>query len=283
MFEHTVVAAHFGSASALLLDNLDELRERGTRELTLVNVLLSHHTDAASEEHRAEVRRRLEEEADELRRAGFEVHVELRSGQPAHEVATIARARGASLILAGTRGEQYFREFLRGSTVLQLLRRATTPVLLEPIESETRTVTGRGFSDLLLATDFSASARDAETMALQLAEKARRLTVLHVVEEEESERIGQAKAEANARAGLEAIVARAPTAIADRLRTRVVTGTPSREIVQTANEVGATMLVMGKRGRSPVQELLLGSTTQRTVRQASHSLLVVPSTYGRIV
>jgi len=104
-----------------------------------------------------------------------------------------------------------------------------------------------------------------------------------VVEEEESERIGQAKAEANARAGLEAIVARAPTAIADRLRTRVVTGTPSREIVQTANEVGATMLVMGKRGRSPVQELLLGSTTQRTVRQASHSLLVVPSTYGRIV
>ncbi|MCC5810451.1 MAG: universal stress protein [Ectothiorhodospiraceae bacterium] len=280
MFEHTVVAAHFSSATAPLFDSLRELQDRGTRELTLVDVLRSHNTADLAEEHRVEAQRRLEEEKTELERAGFKVNIELRMGQPAHELSTIARGRGASLILVGSRGEHYFREFLRGSTVLQLVRKTSTPVLLEPIEADIRQVRARGFSRVLLATDFSASVRDAEQMAVELADKAAELVLLHVVEDDDAEELGEERAVARAREKLAEIAKRLPQAT--KLTQRVERGVASRQIMRVADEENSSMLVIGKRGDSPVRELMLGSTAQAVVRNASQSVLVVPSSLGQI-
>ena len=275
MFEHIVVAAHFASASSPLFASLEELRNRGARELTLVDVLRSHHPEEQAEEHRVEARRRLEEEKSALEEAGFTVNIELRTGQPAHELYTIARARRANLILVGSRGEQYFREFLRGSTVLQLIRKTSTPTLLEPIEAGYRQVRGRGFDHLLLATDFSTGAGAAEKMALELAPSARGLVLLHVVEDEEAEALGEEGAMQAARDKLQALADRLP-----RLRyepvIRVERGTASTEIRRLAEAEGATMLILGKRGQSPIRELLLGSTIQNVVRYATQSVLLVP-------
>ncbi len=280
MFEHIVVAAHFSSATAPLFDSLRELQDRGAKTLTLVDVLRSHNTIDLSEEHRQEAMRRLEEEKTELERAGFSVNIELRMGQPAHELSTIARARGASLILVGSRGEHYFREFLRGSTVLQLVRKTSTPVLLEPIEAEIRQVKGRGFSRLLLATDFSSSAKDAEKMALSLADKAAELVLLHVIEEEEAEERGEERAAEQARENLAELARRLPNG--PKLSQRVERGVASRQIMRVAEEENSSMIVIGKRGNSPVRELMLGSTAQAVVRNASQSVLMVPSSLGQI-
>ncbi len=275
MFEHTIVAAHFASATSPLFASLEELKARGTRELTLVDVLRSHHASSQSEEHREEARRRLEEEKTEFERAGFKVNIELRTGQPAHELYTIARTRGASLILVGSRGEQYFREFLRGSTVLQLMRKTTTPTLLEPIEADYRKVRGRGFDHLMLATDFSRSAGAAESMAVDLAAHAHRIQLVHVVEDDEVDVYGEAAALARARDELDAVAQRLPQ-MQEKPELHVVRGTASTEIRRIAEDRGVTMIVMGKRGNSPIRELLLGSTTQTVVRYATQSVLVVP-------
>lgn len=280
MFEHVVIAAHFSSASAPLFASLNELKDRGTRELTLVDVLRAHDTTQQSEEHRAEAQHRLEEEKTELERAGFKVNIELRTGQPAHELSTIARARGAGLILIGSRGEHYFREFMRGSTVLQLVRKTTTPVLLEPIEAEIRKVSARGFGSILLATDFSIHAAEAETVALELGKQAGKLVMLHVVEEEEAEELGSENAVARGREQLQKLADRATDTPEPVLR--VEQGVASRTIARVAEEEGCTMIVLGKRGRSPVRELLLGSTAQSLVRYASRSVLMVPAKLGRI-
>ncbi|MEX0732563.1 MAG: universal stress protein [Aquisalimonadaceae bacterium] len=281
MFEHTVVAAHFASSSAPLFQSLEELRERGTQELTLVDVMRSHNSSDVSEAHRVEAQRRLDEERDILERAGFKVNMELRTGQPAHELSAIARARHASLILVGSRGEGTFREFLRGSTVLQLIRKTTTPVLLEPIEPGNRQITGRGFSHLLLATDFSDSAGDAETTALALAEHARRLIILHVVEDDELEDMDEDQAMAQAGEKLERLAGRLGER-SGQVQVELTRGSASREIARVARDERASMIIIGKRGHSPIHELMLGSTAQAVFKRATQSILMVPAQLGRI-
>jgi nucleotide-binding universal stress UspA family protein len=279
MFEHVVVAAHFASASSPLLASLEELRARGARELTLVDVLRSHHVEEQSADHREETHRRLEEQRTVLEEAGFKVNLEVRTGQPAHEFAHLARLRGASLILVGSRGEQYFREFMRGSTILQLIRKTSVPTLIEPIEGESRQVRGRGFDHLLLATDFSGTAADAEQMAVDLAGQARRLVLVHVMEDDEVDAFGEEGARERAQSTMQALVDRLPNMQQPPV-VRIVEGTASSEIRRIAEDEGSSMIIMGKRGHSPIRELLLGSTIQNVVRYANCSVLMVPHRSG---
>lgn len=281
MFEHVVVAAHFASASAPLLKSVAELKSRGTRRLTLVDVLRSHNQERTDEGYRKATLSRLEEARDLLQRNGFEVSIELRPGQPAHELSTIARAREASLILVGSRGENAFREFLRGSTVLQLMRKTATPVLMEPVSGEQRQITGAGLGNVLLATDFSSSAADAEAMAIELAGYADRVVLAHVVEDDEVEDLGESQAMAAAREKLDVLASRLPD-LGDRLALRITRGSASREVLRLAEDESAGVMVVGKRGHSPVRELTLGSTAVSLVRRATCSLLVVPTRFGRI-
>lgn len=274
MYTHAVVAAHFAAASDRLLEELRELSTLGTREITLVDVLLSHHAEAQDEAHRREARRRLEEEKDTLERAGFRVNVELRTGQPAHELSTIARARGADLILVGSRGESRFREFLRGSTVLQLIRKTTTPTLIEPI-GENRLVTGRGFRSLLLGTDFSESCFEAERHAAELARHAEKIVLAHVLEDEVIEALGHEQARQQADTRMAALAEQFDT-VREHVVTHIETGNPSRTLMERAEEEGSTMVIVGKRGRSPIRELMIGSTAENVVRRARQSVLMVP-------
>lgn len=46
-------------------------------------------------------------------------------------------------------------------------------------------------------------------------------------------------------------------------------------IVQSADEVGADLIVMGSHGRKGVEKLMLGSVAQRVVSNASRSVLIV--------
>ena len=50
---------------------------------------------------------------------------------------------------------------------------------------------------------------------------------------------------------------------------------PSQEIVRTAEEIGADVIVMGTRGLTGVKHVLLGSVTERTVRMANCPVLTV--------
>jgi nucleotide-binding universal stress UspA family protein len=54
-----------------------------------------------------------------------------------------------------------------------------------------------------------------------------------------------------------------------------VGGRPWREILRVAEERRADLVVMGVRGRNPVDIVLFGSTTQHVVRGARCPVLVV--------
>jgi len=52
-------------------------------------------------------------------------------------------------------------------------------------------------------------------------------------------------------------------------------GNPAREILKTAKRMRCDLIVMGSRGLGGVRRLLVGSTTDRVLRQASIPVLAV--------
>ena len=52
-------------------------------------------------------------------------------------------------------------------------------------------------------------------------------------------------------------------------------GTPWQEIVSVADELDATLIVMGSHGKRSLEELLLGSTVERVTRHANCPVLIV--------
>ncbi len=59
------------------------------------------------------------------------------------------------------------------------------------------------------------------------------------------------------------------------LRQPVRGNEPSEEVVATADELGAELIVIGMRRRTPVGKLLMGSTAQRIILTASVPVLAV--------
>lgn len=54
----------------------------------------------------------------------------------------------------------------------------------------------------------------------------------------------------------------------------LVAGTPAEAICKAARDAGADLIVMGSHGRTGIERFLLGSVTERVVRQAETSVLV---------
>jgi nucleotide-binding universal stress UspA family protein len=59
------------------------------------------------------------------------------------------------------------------------------------------------------------------------------------------------------------------------VRTRVITGKPSYEIVNLADEESADMIVIATHGESGWQKFLFGSVTEKVIRMASCPVLTI--------
>jgi len=140
------------------------------------------------------------------------------------------------------------------------------------------------FAHVLAPTDFSAPATLAVRHALELARRFdARITLLHVLgfdpDAAISASVQPAMAEVledrarTAMLDLEAVAAHVHELDVEIVLTR---GTPSVEIVRTAEDEGCDLLVIGAHGRSAFRHMLFGSTAERVVRKATCPVLVVP-------
>ncbi len=134
---------------------------------------------------------------------------------------------------------------------------------------------------ILLATDGSEYSEGAVQEAIKLAKKcASKLTALSVVDTNpEFDALApqiMEKKEKTARQNLDAVQARARQEGVD-CDTIVREGEESyKYIVDEALKNKSTMIVMGRRGRTGLQRLMMGSVTARVIGHAPCSVLVVP-------
>jgi len=208
-------------------------------------------------------------------------------GNVVAEILGRARAWPADVLVMGTHGRGGFERWVLGSVTEKVLRKAPCPVLtVPPPASGLHPSAGVLFRTILCPVDFSEASLAALRFALKVAEQSSaEITVLHVlewlVEDEPGARIAgfdvpefRRYLEKDAREKLHGVV---PEEARDwcRPREEVVGGRPWREILRVAGERQADLVVMGVRGRSPVDMALFGSTTQHVVRGARSPVLVV--------
>jgi universal stress protein A len=90
------------------------------------------------EVERAEIAAKLDALAAPVRATGVRARTRVLEGDPAFEVARLARALEADLVVVGFHSEARLRHLLMGSTAEELVRRAGCPVLVVPAKAPTR-------------------------------------------------------------------------------------------------------------------------------------------------
>ena len=184
------------------------------------------------------------------------------------------------LVVIGTEGRSGFQRLMLGSVAERVLRRATCPVLTVPPHASA--APPESIREVLCPIDFSASSTAALQWAASWGARAGgRVTALHVVEmppEAADPPLVEYTAlrdrlTRNAHQAMEQIPGGSWQL--DRFERHVTVGRPAAEILRLAETRSADLIVMGVRGRGPVDLAFFGSTTSQVVRRAPCPVLAV--------
>lgn len=246
-----------------------------------------------SSEDTERLREDVERFATPAREAGLAVSIVVEPGMPVSHILATAKTLPADLIVIGTHGASGFERLVLGSVTEKILRKATCPVLTVPPRTERTAAVP--FKHIVCAIDFSETSLKALTTALSLAQEAdAALTIVHVLEwpaplpSETSDTMAAAPELGTGGVfDLERYRTRMEAEAAERLtmlipaaakewctpETRILHGKPWAEILAAATARQADLIVVGVRGRNPVDVMLFGSTANQLVRRATCPVL----------
>lgn len=210
---------------------------------------------------------------------GIQSDIVVHTGPVPESILSFADKNAADLIVMGTHGRRGLDRMTMGSVTETVLRKAKCPVLAvrNPLHDFVTAEKGRDaiqLRKLLFCTDFSEHSLRALSYAFSLAmEYNAELTLLNVLEEiEDAAKLRDTTAE-TIRELEKPIPADARNWCA--IKTSVRVGKPYQEIIQLALESQADLIIMGVRGRSPLDLALFGSTTQRVIQLGPCPVLAV--------
>jgi len=211
----------------------------------------------------------------------------VRVGQVSHWLNVLAGETNASLVILGRRSDAHRRGIGEPSVLERTARRTTASVLVVP---EGTTAPPR---HVIVAVDRSAVAECALIRAYVLSRRlACPLTVLHVVSPtvEEYDRVIRSSRARPVRTSTAKPTAAQPasahfaatwisntlerTGVDDR-RIRVAIGDPAREIIATAEQHEAPLIVVGKRGDDGAPEGATGSVARELLARTPFPVLAV--------
>lgn len=295
-----VVATDFSECAAAAVTRAADLAAAWQAPLRLVHVstpggfnalLHPQGPTAWREQVLARAAQALDVEADRCRqrmaqagRAGAEVQTEVRDGVPVVEIVEAMDAAEARLLVLGVRARGGWADALIGSTTDRVLTKATRPVLVVrgPAQVPYRRV-GVG-------VDFSDYAQPALGWAQAVAQltPGATLELLHVFESpieagmafmplDEAALQQQMQAERDeALKGLRDLAAARGLQVGEQVgggvRCEVLDGHPRAVLAERSRQLD--LLVMGKHGRSRIEEWLLGSVTRHVLSHAGCDVLV---------
>ncbi len=143
------------------------------------------------------------------------------------------------------------------------------------------------FAKILYPTDFS----DVSNKALEYIKKlkeagTREVIVLHVIDEREIGHMSHIpgihldadELEKLRRDGAKKAMGAIETELWEsgfQVKARIEEGIPLREILRVEKEEDISVIVIGSHGKSSVQEMLLGSVSEKVIRKSSKPVLVI--------
>jgi nucleotide-binding universal stress UspA family protein len=202
----------------------------------------------------------LRQAADER---GIELDVVSRRGEePYREIVAEAALRHSDLIVARRRGKRSFlSNLLVGEMVSKVVGHAPCSVLFVPRATR---MWNRG---ILVAVDTSPAAAHAASVAAKIAQQCKLpLTIVSVVT--------HAAQREEAQAALARAVA-AASAAGVKAESRLLSGKPHEQILDTAKASGCDLIVVGRHGETNLIRTPFGGTTQKVIGLAETPVLVV--------
>jgi nucleotide-binding universal stress UspA family protein len=205
---------------------------------------------------------------------GVAASVVVEDGDPADLVLETARRTGTELIVTGLARAEPFGRLFPGTTVERLVRRADAPVLM--VRNRVR----GAYRRIFVGTDFSPACAGALMVAACWFPDAQ-ITLFHAAEpplaglasrdEPAVEWMRVARTEA------EGFLASAAIPVARRPSVAIVIeqGRPESVLRDYAEQDDFDLVVVGRRGRNPVADLLLGSTADAIMHQVPSDVMVV--------
>ena len=263
MLKHCVVGVDYSEGWNEIPAQLPEMiKQLGIEQLTLIYVIEPFRRKHIEDSEGAAIKR-LEALAGEMAGPlGVSIDCEVRQGFAASEILQAAKKREANGVIVLNRSHSVGREIFMGNIAMNLARMTKLPLLIlsqdgTPPPSQ---------SPIILATDGSDNAAAARAQFESLMHNGSNGLVLWVEPEEHDDGMDDAEP-----ALLSTLAEQFGNAQARRLR-----GYPVEQIIATAEDEDALLVIIGKRGRTPIEELILGSTAEGVARECRQPVLLTP-------
>lgn len=211
-------------------------------------------------------------------------------GKPADEISRAVEEKSIDLVITATRGRSGFKRLILGSVTERLMRTLTCPLLVvRSPEHELADTPDKQIrlNKILVGCDFSPDSEQALKHGLSLAQEFQaELHLSHVIEPPAQPNLIK---EATLLSGeyqedyhnllLKKLIDMIPAESANwcKPQTSIMEGQPYDELVKYADTRDIDMIVLGVRGHGLVKTLLLGSTTDRVIRNSPCPVLSVSS------
>jgi len=197
--------------------------------------------------------------------AGVALESEATQANQLHqEIVHQAEQLGADLIIMGRRGRHGLARLMVGPTTVRVIGHARCNVLVVPRAAE---ITGRRF---VIGSDGSRFGDAAAVTAARLAKLCNTpVTVVSVTRPEHRE---ERRKEAHQIVGRLVSFLKQEGIEAEGV---VPHGRPDEAIVQTAVNKNADLILLGSHGRSGLERVLLGGTSERVIDQSRCAVLIV--------
>lgn len=234
-------------------------------------------------------REKMDKLVAEMKETGLAVKPVLKAGHPVEVILDTAKEEDADLIFMGGHGKGFLHRHLIGSVTEKVLKLADRPVMIQHCRVNKdkdgyscENVCASVFGNILVANDFSDYSSRVEPILIDLAMAfCTPVTLLHVQEgkadggwrltddaEKEEAREEMAKLQQ-----LSGELGRYCTSV----RQDIVHGSPASAILGYAEEIGATLIIVGAFGMQGVIDGMLGSVAEKVVCGSEIPVLVLKS------
>jgi len=278
VFEKVLVSTDFSAPSNQLIHCVEEFKCLGVKEVVLTHVVDFRTAGLSMEAFRIHDEEKLDQERQHYENLGISAKTKVTIDNPAPEIVHIAEEEKASLIIIASHGQGIIKQVFLGSTVRDVVRLSTIPVLVEKftnLESEACTPTcALKLQHILIPVDFSECSYQAIELVKSFGKQVQKVTLITVIEG------------ARNRPDLYAQMKQAETQlevaqvdfqyIGIDVNIRIEQGIPSHHIIRVAEETSVTLIVIPKKGKGTIGELLIGSTAQSVAQRSKIPVMVLP-------
>lgn len=222
-----------------------------------------------------------------LKKAGFTVTYRVEEGNAAESIIKNARAGPQTLIAMSAHGRSGIAKWLLGSVTTKVLHRAGCPVLVMHPKSRASISVDKEFRTAILPLDGSAfneqSVEEAATLAEKLSLKVAVAQVVpslsHYEGTPELSKLDMVALVKEATGKAETYLAKIRKKLQQKgltnISVRTLEGYPASAIIALTDEYPSSVVILTTHGKSSTGGWMLGSTTDKVLRQCTSPVLVV--------